>query len=84
MPLLRIICWATIFLARIRFPPGVVTSHLQVESRVESSDSKVESRVESFQFLIESSQWLHSSRVSGFTRVKLIHWSKSSRVNSYT
>jgi hypothetical protein len=35
---------------------SVVTSHLQVESRVESSHSKVESRV-------ESSQWLHSSQV---------------------
>jgi hypothetical protein len=42
---------------------SVVTSHQQVESHVESTHPKVES----FHFLVESSQWLHSSRVNGYT-----------------
>jgi hypothetical protein len=86
-------------ITRCRSCRSVVTSHVQVESRVESlkgrvtsrvisvsdrvesaaslesshwfksSHSKVESLVESFQFLIESSQRLYSSRVTGLNRV---------------
>jgi hypothetical protein len=62
---------------------SVVTGPLQVESPVESLKGLVTSRVISVSDRVESSQRLHSSRVSGFTRVKSSHWFKSGRVDSY-